>query len=74
MARPRKINTRLTTELIEEKIVEIEVTERKLFELKSELKDLEAQLREEQIAVLVKTVEQNGMTIVDAIKHFTEKE
>lgn len=74
MARPRRINIKPTTELIADKVHEIESTEMKLLELRSELKELEAQLREEQIAALVKTVEENGLTLEEAIKRFAEKE
>ena len=74
MARPRRINIKPTTELIVDKVHEIESTEMKLLELRSELKELEAQLREEQIAALVKTVEENGLTLEEAIKRFAEKE
>lgn len=71
MARKPKAAKTLA-EQIEAKIAEIELTEQRLVNLRAELKELQHCQREEQISTLLQTIETRGLSLEDAIQHFSE--
>lgn len=70
MARKPKV-VKTLAEQIEAKIAEIELTEQRLVNLRAELKELQHYQREEQISTLLQTIETRGLSLEDAIQHFS---
>lgn len=69
MARGRIKDTRTTVQKLDDIIVQIEAAEANLKELKSQKKELQAQLEQEKIDTLLATIKANNLSLEDATNY-----
>lgn len=66
MARGRFKDTRTTAQKLQDVTTQIEATEANLKELKSQKKELQAQLEQEKVDTLLATIKANNLSLEDA--------
>lgn len=66
MARGRIKDTRTTVQKLDDIIVQIEAAEANLKELKSQKKELQAQLEQEKVDTLLATIKESNLSLEDA--------
>lgn len=69
MARGRIKDTRTTVQKLDDIIVQIEAAEANLKELKSQKKELQAQLEQEKVDTLLATIKANNLSLEDATNY-----
>lgn len=69
MARGRIKDTRTTVQKLDDIIAQIESTEATLKELKSQKKELQAQLEQEKVDTLLATIKASNLSVEDATNY-----
>ena len=69
MARGKAKDTRTTTQKLDDIIAQIEAAETNLKELKSQKKELQAQLEQEKIDTLLATIKASNLSVEDATNY-----
>lgn len=69
MARGRIKDTRTTVQKLDDIIVQIEAAEANLKELKSQKKELQAQLEQEKVDTLLATIKESNLSLEDATNY-----
>ena len=69
MARGRIKDTRTTVQKLDDIIAQIEAAEANLKELKSQKKELQAQLEQEKVDTLLATIKESNLSLEDATNY-----